>query len=464
MPQDGNGQYAYTDAEDPAERTSIFAPDQDPQVPGEVLVKMTLDAAEQVSAPVPTGRARGSLAAVTRLGVDPLDQAFRDIGVRSVTRLHPPPLPTRAGITSVAQQTDLSASYRVRFDPAQSVSQAVQRLSGLGEVAVAEPNRWREQAAVIPNDPLFAQQWGLKKINCPRAWERSRGSDAITVAVIDTGVDLDHPELAPLLRQGKDFVDLGPDPVAREGWVFEGDFLGVDDLPQDEVGHGTHVAGTISCRSDNREGVSGVTWECRLMPVRVLARIRRLADGVISGVGSAADIAAGIRWAVDHGARVLNLSLGGRVATEVERDAIAHAISRDVVVVAAMGNNFGPVVTFPAAFDDVIAVGATDLLDRKAPFSNTGPHIDVSAPGVNILSTFLDDTFSASDGTSMACPHVAGVAALMLSRDPFLSADDVRTILHTTARPLRRLPTDPVPNNQFGFGLVDADAALAALV
>jgi subtilisin family serine protease len=425
---------------------------------------MTPDAAARVSVPVPTGRVAGALAAVTSVGVDPLDRAFRDIGVRSVTRLHPPPLATRAGILSVAEQTDLSASYRVRFDPSQSVSEAVQRLSGVGEVVFAEPNRWREQAAVIPNDPLFAQQWGLKKINCPRAWERSRGSATITVAVIDTGVDLDHPELAPLLRPGKDFVDLGPAPEAEDGWVFEGDFQGADDVPQDEVGHGTHVAGTIACRSDNREGVSGVTWECRLMPVRVLARIRRLADGVVSGVGSAADIAAGIRWAADHGARVLNLSLGGPMATGVERDAIAHAISRNVVVVAAMGNDFGPVVSFPAAFDDVIAVGATDVLDRRAPFSNTGPHIDVAAPGVNILSTFLDDTFSSSDGTSMACPHVAGVAALVLSRDPFLNADDVRKILHTTARPLRRLPTDPVPNNQFGFGLVDADAALAALV
>ncbi|MDX3523375.1 peptidase S8 [Streptomyces scabiei] len=464
MPQDGQDSYAPMDPGNPTRRTSVFAPDQDPQVPGEVLVKMTPDAAAQVSMPVPTGRAAGALAAVTSVGVDPLDRAFRDIGVRSVTRLHPPPLATRAGILSVAEQTDLSASYRVRFDPAQSVSQAVQRLSGVGEVVFAEPNRWREQAAVIPNDPLFAQQWGLKKINCPRAWERSRGSAAITVAVIDTGVDLDHPELAPLLRPGKDFVDLGPAPQAEDGWVFEGDFQGVDDIPQDEVGHGTHVAGTIACRSDNREGVSGVTWECRLMPVRVLARIRRLADGVVSGVGSAADIAAGIRWAADHGARVLNLSLGGTTATGVERDAIAHAISRNVVVVAAMGNDSGPVVSFPAAFDDVIAVGATDVLDRKAPFSNTGPHIDVAAPGVNILSTFLDDTFSSSDGTSMACPHVAGVAALILSRDPFLNADDVRNILHTTARPLRRLPTDPVPNNQFGFGLVDADAALAALV
>jgi subtilisin family serine protease len=464
MPQDGKDRHAYTNGENPAERTSVFAPDQDPQVPGEVLVKMTPDAADRVSVPVPTGRLRGAFAAVTRIGVDPLDEAFREIGVRSVTRLHPPPLATRAGIMSVAEQTDLSASYRVRFDPAQSVSQAVQRLSELGEVAVAEPNRWREQAAVFPNDPLFAQQWGLKKINCPRAWEQSRGSAAITVAVIDTGVDLDHPELAPLLRQGKDFVDLGPDPVAEDGWVFEGDFLGADDVPQDEVGHGTHVAGTIACRSDNREGVSGVTWECRLMPVRVLARIRRLDNGVVSGVGSAADIAAGIRWAVDHGARILNLSLGGTRATGVERDAIAHAISRNVVVVAAMGNDFGQVVNFPAAFDDVIAVGATDVLDRKAPFSNTGPHIDVAAPGVNILSTFLDDTFSSSDGTSMACPHVAGVAALLLSRDPFLNADDVRNILRSTARPLRRSPNDPVPNDQFGFGLVDANAALATLV
>ncbi|PPS67755.1 MULTISPECIES: peptidase S8 [Streptomyces] len=451
----------FPHAEAPDERSSVFAPDQDNQVPGEVLIKVQPDAAKGVSAAVPTGPVRGVFAAATHLGLEPLDQVFTDIGVRSVTRLHPPPAPIPAGIAAVAEQTELSAAYRVRFDPAQDVSRAVQRLNALEEVSVAEPNRWREQASVIPNDPLFAQQWGLKRIKCPEAWERNRGSDSVSVAIIDTGVDLDHPELAPLLKQGKDFVDLGPDPMASPGWVFEGDFLGVDDFPQDEVGHGTHVAGTIACRSNNREGVTGVTWECRLMPVRVLARIRRLSDNLISGTGSAADIAAGIRWAVDHGARVLNLSLGGPQATEVERDAIAHAINHDVVVVAAMGNNGRRTQSFPAAFDDVIAVGATDPLDRKAIFSNTGPHIDVSAPGVNILSTFLDDTFSPSDGTSMACPHVAGVAALLLSLGPGLSARDVRQILRTTAKPLRRRPNDPVPNDDFGFGLVDADSALA---
>lgn len=459
MPEHGNGKNSPEQA--PVQGYRAFPPGHDNQIPGEVLVKMEPEAARRIAVAVPTGPVRGAFAEVTGIGIESLDQIFSDIGVRSVTRLHPPPPPTPAGIMAVAEPSELGAAYRVRFDPAQDTSRVVQRLSSLEEVSVAEPNRWREQASVIPNDPLFAQQWGLKRINCPQAWERSRGSSSVTVAVIDTGVDLDHPELAPLLRQGRDFVNLGPNPVAEPGWVFEGDFMGVDGTPQDEVGHGTHVAGTIACRSDNHEGVTGVTWECGLMPVRVLARIRRLSDNLVSGVGSAADIATGIRWAVDHGARVLNLSLGGELATGIESDAIAYAVSHDVVVVAAMGNDGEQVENFPAAFPDVVAVGATDPLNHKASFSNTGPHISMSAPGVNILSTYLNDTFATLNGTSMATPHVAGVAALLLSHDSGLSARDVRQILHDTARPLRGDPGDPVPNDDFGFGLVDADAALA---
>jgi hypothetical protein len=188
----------------------------------------------------------------------------------------------------------------------------------------------------------------------------------------------------------------------------------------------------------------------------------RISDGRVSGSGSAADIAAGIRWAVDNGARVLNMSLGGTSDTQVERDAVAYAIAHGAVVVAAMGNDFnnGNPTSFPAAYPGVIAVGAITSANAKAGFSNTGSHIDVAAPGVGILSTLWDNGFGTMDGTSMASPHVAGLAALVLSCNANLTAAQVGDIIRQTARPLRMNPADPVPNDAFGFGCIDAEAAI----
>jgi hypothetical protein len=238
--------------------------------------------------------------------------------------------------------------------------------------------------------------------------------------------------------------------------------MGRDSVPQDDVGHGTHVAGTIACASNNSNGVAGVTWNCRIMPVRVLARIvNNTNPGDVRGTGSAADIAAGIRHAVDHGARVLNLSLRGFADTMVERDAVAYAISRGAVVVAAMGNDAINTPVFPAAYPGVVAVGAINNTDRRPAFSNTGPHIDVAAPGVDIWSTVWDNGFTRMTGTSMASPHVAGVAALIMSCNSSLTGAQVADIIRQTAQPLRDNPGDPVPNDNYGFGCVDARAALA---
>ena len=182
------------------------------------------------------------------------------------------------------------------------------------------------------------------------------------------------------------------------------------------------------------------------MPVKVLTRIVNIANSSdVRGTGSAADIAAGIRWAVDNGARVLNLSLGGSTDTQVERDAIAYAIAHGAVVCAAMGNGglAGP-ISFPAAYPGVVAVGAIDTADHRASFSQVGPHIDIAAPGVGILSTVWNDGTTTMSGTSMASPHVAGVAALVLSCNGSLTGAQVADILRQTARPLRDLSTSKV--------------------
>jgi subtilisin family serine protease len=438
----------------------IFGNQASNVIPGEVIVKLRDDTAPQITESIPTGPTRGhSAPGPSATGISALDSALAELRASSITRLHPP---ASTFSMSAEAATAVAATFRVRFEAKTDPQAAANQLNNVDGVEYAEPNRYRETSAT-PNDPSFPSQWGLTKINCPAAWDRTTGSANVTAAVIDTGVDLDHPELAALLVPGQDLVDLGPNPTPPPGFHFEGDFMGRDNDPQDEVGHGTHVAGTIACASNNGTGVAGVTWNCRLMPVKVLTRIVNNANPAdVRGVGSAADIAAGIRWAVDHGARVLNLSLGGNVDTQVERDAVAYAVAQGAVVIAAMGNGFqqGNQTSFPAAYPDVVAVGAIDQNDQRAFFSQTGPHIDVAAPGVGVLSTVWDNGFATMSGTSMATPHVSGVACLVWSCNSSLTAAQVADILRQTARPLRDNPADPVPNDNYGHGCVDAQAAL----
>jgi subtilisin family serine protease len=213
------------------------------------------------------------------------------------------------------------------------------------------------------------------------------GSPEVVVAIVDSGVDLDHSYLTYNILQGRDFVELTGVPPAP-GWHYEGDYTSRDSTPEDEVGHGSHVAGTVASYPMVSLAVTGVTHQCKILPVRVLARMVRDADSTVTGVGTSADIAAGIVWAVDHGAHIINLSLGGTEETFVERDAVTYARENGVLVVAAMGNGFerGNPISYPAAFDGVIAVGAVDEQHLRANFSQTGSHIDCVAPGVDIRS------------------------------------------------------------------------------
>lgn len=436
---------------------SLFGPEADNTVAGELLLKLQAGALADVSESIPSGPPGiRSDTLPTLFGLPAVDTVLRAHPIRSITRLHGP-MPTEA----MAREEDrsLGATFRVRLAEGGDLERVCAELAQAAEVEVLEPNRWRE-ASLLPNDPGFASQWGLARIHCPQAWDLTRGHRGVVVAVVDTGIDLDHPELAPLLLPGLDVVDLA-DTAPPAGTHFEGDWLQRDDRPQDEVGHGTHVAGTIACASNNGRGVTGINWFCSLLPVKVLTRI--VSNGAperVHAVGSAADIAAGIRWAVDHGAQIINLSLGGYTSTFVERDAVAYAIARGVLVVAAMGNDGSGTPVYPAAYPGVMAVGATDPYDSPAPFSNFGSHLSLMAPGTDILSTAWKATQGTQSGTSMACPHVSGVAALLKAWNPSLSAEQIATLLRETAEPLRAKATDPIPNDVYGYGLVNAIAAL----
>ncbi|HVF03752.1 MAG TPA: S8 family serine peptidase [Frankiaceae bacterium] len=295
------------------------------------------------------------------------------------------------------------------------------------------------RAHKAPNDPLLRYQWGLAKIGAPRAWDRETGATAaVTVAVLDSGIDLAHPDLAGRLVPGRDVVN--------------------DDLdPMDDHGHGTVVAGIVGARTHNKAGVAGTSWGARLLPVKVLDE---------TGGGSDCDIAYGMVWAADAGADVLNLSLGsdGVRCGIVTQYAVDYARSAGAVVVAAAGNagaNGNP-TSSPANCSGVLAVGATDQRDKVASFSTHHAYVDVSAPGVGVVSTAFDPRqgrryYAAFHGTSMSAAFVSGLAALLLARNPSWTPDQVAARIVATADDRGPRGTD----DYFGAGRINAARALA---
>jgi serine protease len=230
------------------------------------------------------------------------------------------------------------------------------------------------------------------------------------------------------------------------GW----DFVNHDHEPQDDHGHGTHVAGIAAAASDNGAGIAGISWGARIMPLKVLDS---------GGNGTDSDLAAALVFAADHGARVINLSLGGGAASVME-SAVNYAHSRGAIVIAAAGNSSGQGVLYPAAYAKAMAVAATDAGNHRASFSSYGPEVDIAAPGIGIYSTHWTPgsggTYAYLSGTSMATPHVAGAAALLASLPQFDTPDRLRLALESTALDLGPICRDVY----YGAGVVQAYAAL----
>ncbi|MCU1676002.1 MAG: peptidase and in kexin sedolisin [Frankiales bacterium] len=323
------------------------------------------------------------------------------------------------------------------------VGRAVRSLSANAAVADAQPVYRRRAADLVdaparvaertPSDPSYAKSQAddARLLRLPTAWSLRSDSSTI-VAIVDTGVDLTHPDLRGRIVAGRDFVDN-------------------DATPQDENGHGTQVAGIVGAVPGNGRGIAGVVWNARIMPIRVLD-----ADGY----GFDDTIAKGIMWAADHGAGVINLSLGGPEADKVLQTAVRYATKRGALVVIAAGNDGTGVVQYPAAYSEAVAVGATDSTGRLTLFSSYGDWVDVAAPGWNVLSTALrfpgSGSYIAESGTSFSAPYVAGIAALVRAQHPRWSVAQVRRQLLTTARDAGAPGFDPF----YGFGVVDAAAAL----
>jgi hypothetical protein len=301
--------------------------------------------------------------------------------------------------------------------PSSQVHAAAERLDAdqrTGQVSL-------DTRAHATGDPLISWQWHLTATGAISSWPVARGAGAI-VATIDTGADYAHPDLAPHLLAGHDFVD--DDAVANDG-----------------NGHGTHVAGTIAAVEGNDLGVAGAAPDARVLPVRVLDNL---------GTGWMSDVAAGIVWATDNGARVINLSLTGPDPSPLVEDALAYARAHDVIVVCAAGNDGAASIGWPARYDDCQAVGALTQAGARAGFSNTGSELDLVAPGTDIVSTTLGGGYGAMDGTSMATPQVAAVAAQLIGMG--LGDDQVISTMRSTATDLGPAGLDP----SFGFGRIDA--------
>lgn len=454
-------------------------------VPGKLLLKLTKRGEALVTEPIPPGPARRATNPLpTHFGNESVDKLLDPLKPRGIVAVHgrfsnatmgrgdtdtapmhtttsdlgkTVPLPRNRSIGEIS--AEMGGTYEVTHG-ASMPADTIKALKASEHVADAAPNSYR-RIYQVAGSMTESQRWGLLKIRCPEAWEWLKERAAVTVAVVDTGVDLDHPDLRDHVLPGYDAVDSGP-PLPVSGWRFDGDCLTTEANPDDEVGHGTHVAGTIVAITSTPRQAGASTSSCKIMPVKSLARVLHYSDGSVSGVGTAADVARGVRWAVDHGAHIINLSLGGYYDTFAEADAIAYALARGCLVVAAIGDT-SPAgrseQLYPAAYPGVLAVGAIDQSDARWSMSSYSEHLALVAPGVDIWSAFWDNTYGESTGTSMAAAHVSGVAALVMSCAPSRSARDVARILRETARALPAW-NEGVPNNRFGYGLVDARAAV----
>lgn len=260
----------------------------------------------------------------------------------------------------------------------------------------AEINETATVAQVnTPNDPRYAEQWGLPIIGLPQAWENI-SNETVTIAVIDSGICAGHPDLAGRISAGYDFVDDDNDPT-------------------DTFGHGCGVAGVIAANSNNGVGIAGVAPNVTIMPLRVLDS---------SGIGNYANISAAIIYATDNGADIINLSLAGTTFSQIMADAVNYAVERGVTVVASAGNQASDGIFYPAAFPSVISVGSVDPDLNQSSFSNFGANVDIYAPGRDILTTSINGDYEFMSGTSFAAPMVAGLLAISDVSNTDLNSDD----------------------------------------
>jgi thermitase len=314
----------------------------------------------------------------------------------------------------------------VNLPPSMSVAEAAAAYKRLPQVEAVTPNYIR-RAFRVPNDPRYNEQYDKPIMNMPGAWDFSIGKSTVVVAILDTGVQVDHPEFQGKIVSPRNTID---------------NTSNVTDVD----GHGTHCAGIAAAKGNNGVGIAGVSWDSAIMPVKVLGDL---------GGGTLEDTVEGMIWAADNGAKVISMSLGGAGTNQSEADAVNYGFNKGAVMVAAAGNDNSSQLSYPAAYENCIAVGSTDRNDAKSGFSNFGDWVDVAGPGSDILSTLPNSSYGFNSGTSMACPNVAGVAAVLFSYAPTNYTNvQIRAVMEATTKNV---------GTWLRFGRVDALAAIRRL-
>ncbi len=345
----------------------------------------------------------------------------------------------------------LERIYRLDLAPGTESTALIAALAADPAVEYAEPD-YIAHAIAVPNDPLFPQQWGLTKIQAPAAWDVVTGTQTVIIAAVDSGLDLTHPDLVNRLWVNPGEIAANSLDDDNNGYVDDvrgWNFVHGSNNVADGNGHGTQVAGVAAAVANDGVGIAGVCWNCRLMPVKVMAD---------SGVANYSDIALGVIYATNKGAHVINLSLGGYAYSNLLRDAVDYAVGKGAVVVGGAGNDNVATPFYPAAYENVLAVAATDDADHKVSFSNYGAWVDLSAPGATITTTFLGGDWGPADGTSLSTAFVSGLAALVRSRWPGWTPALVRNQLLQTADAIDAL--NPAYAGKLGAGRINAAAAM----
>ncbi len=377
--------------------------------PGALIVKLSAEMAERLE---------------RRGGAATLDLLAGRHHAGRIERVFPEPI-----FGDLGGARGLDRIYRLKLPASADMWRMAEEVSADPDVVWAEPD-YLGRAMEVPDDPLIGDQYALSRIGAFDAWDIETGSPEVLIAIVDTGVDSTHPDLA-----GKVRLDLGYD------------FFAQDADPMDTYDHGTGVAGGAAAVTDNGEGVAGVCWGCEILPVRV--------GNTPVHIGSSS-VARGIVHAAQQGADVINLSLGGQ-CSQLWIDAVTYAHDAGAVLVAAAGTSV-PFVVYPARFERVISVSSTDPNDRPAADSARGPDVEIAAPGVGIRIIRQGGGYRHGSGTSHAAPLVSGTAALLLSLNPALTNVQIHRILLDTARDMGERGFDIF----YGHGMLDAEGALKA--
>jgi parallel beta-helix repeat protein len=421
---------------------------QSDYVPGEIIVKLKDEVSHQIDIK--------NLESSPFFGVSALDSLNTRYGLQSIEKA-----------SKTTRVSCLDSVYTLKFSEDVDVLSLVAQYQNNPAIEYAEPN-YIYHVCEVPDDPYFSYQWALNNtgqtggtpdadIDAPDAWNITTGDAGIVIAVIDTGVDYTHSDLMDNIWVNSLEILDGEDNDSNGyiddviGWNFYDD----SNDPLDDYGHGTHCAGIISARGNNSYGITGVTWNCSIMPLKALDS---------DGSGYETDLAEAIYYAADNHADIISMSWGGSGDSTLIHTAINYAASQGVVLVAAAGNSNTNVKSYPAAYDNVIAVAATNSDDEKASFSNWGSWVDIAAPGYEIYSTMptyevtmndfgYNQDYDYASGTSMACPFVAGLSGLILSKTPSLNSTEVTTILKSS--------TEPVTSDYYiGIGRINAYEAV----